>query len=352
MGNAIVARNALDGFLSELVSRKITPGAVAAVCDAQGLRYSWCGGDRQIVPEHLPMLPETIFDLASLTKVVATTMVLARLQERGELDYTMRLDTFFPSCGVFSQVTLQQIATHTGGFIAEERLWDRVDNPEEVIDYILTSPALYEPGTQVVYSCFGFIILGAIIEKITGKRLDTAAKELVFDPLGMTRTSFNPLQQSVIAPAGFAATEVDERTGGMLCGTVHDENARFLSGIAGNAGCFSCLEDLVLWCRMLLGGGVAADGSRFLSAKTIALFSHDFTPTLAEARGLGFKVFEPAREIFGHTGFTGTSVWVDPSRGIAALLLANRVHPTREERRLIDLRPEFHRLATSFAEAN
>lgn len=351
MGTAAIARTELDGFLSDLVLRKITPGAVAAIFDAQGLRYSWCGGDRQTVPERLPMLPETLFDLASLTKVVATTMTVARLQERGELDYSTRLGAFFPTCGEFSHVTLGQVLTHTGGFIAEERLWDRVTSPEEVLDYILASPAIHAPGSQVEYSCFGFIVLGAVIEYITGKPLDVAATELVFGPLGMTHTSFNPLQRSGIAPAGFAATEVDERTGEMLYGTVHDENARFLGGIAGNAGCFSCLADMTLWCRMLLNGGIAADGSRFLSPQTVALFSLDLTPTLAEARGLGFKVFDGPRRIFGHTGFTGTSVWIDLSRGIAAILLANRVHPTREERRLIALRSEFHHLVTAFAEA-
>ncbi len=351
MDDKTLAGTALDGFLSGLVLRGIAPGAVAALCDAQGAQYSWCGGFRQTVPEHLPMLPETVFDLASLTKVVATTMVLARLQERGELDYAMQLGGFFPSCGDFSKVTLGQVLTHTGGFIAEERLWDRLKAPEEVLDYILTSPALYAPGTQVVYSCFGFIVLGAVIELITGSRLDVAARELVFEPLGMSHTSFNPLRRSVITSGGFAATEVDESSGEMLCGIVHDENARFLGGIAGNAGCFSCLADLILWCRMLLNGGIAADGSRFLSEETIARFSCDFTPLLHESRGIGFKVFDGPRRIYGHTGFTGTSVWIDLSRGIAALLLTNRVHPTREERRLIDLRPEFHRLATVFAEA-
>jgi serine-type D-Ala-D-Ala carboxypeptidase len=335
----------LNLFLSSLVLEGAAPGAVATVSTADRVLYQWHGGHREIVPNLLPMQMDTMFDLASLTKVVATTMAAARLNEAGELDYSRCLKEYFPDCGDFAEVTIMQLLTHTGGFMAETRLSNNVNQPNEVLSYILHTKALYHPGTQVVYSCFGFIVLGAVLEKVYGATLDKASQDLVFNPLGMNNTLFCPLADYYTYEGGFAATEVDEDSGQMLSGVVHDENARFLGGTAGNAGCFSTMEDLLIWCKMILSKGRTADGNIFLTPDTIGMFSKDFTSDIGESRGVGFKRFPQA---FGHTGFTGTSVWIDPKREIAALLLTNRVHPFRTEQRLLALRQEFYDLAAVY----
>jgi serine-type D-Ala-D-Ala carboxypeptidase len=335
----------LNHFLSSLIHDGVSPGVVASVCTADRVLYNWYGGHREITPKLLPMRMDTMFDLASLTKIVATTMVAARLNEAGLLDYNQCLKEFFQDYGDYGEVTIMQLLTHTGGFIAETRLSKNVLKPNDALHYILHTKAIYCPGTQVVYSCFGSIVLGAILEKVYGETLDKASSDLVFRPLDMKNTLFCPLFHYHEYEGGFAATEADEDSGAILSGVVHDENARFLGGIAGNAGCFSTMRDLLLLCKMILAKGRTADGNIFLSPETISLFSKNFTSDFGESRGLGFKLFSQA---YGHTGFTGTSVWIDPDREIAALLLTNRVHPTRNEQRLLALRQTFYDLAAAF----
>jgi len=351
----IESKMALDAFLASLIEDSVAPGAVAAVCDKDGILYSWCGGWRELVPRKLPMFIETQFDLASLTKVVATTMVAVRLIDAGKLNLDARIGDFFTSGGSggnFSAVTISQLLTHSGGFLAEERLWDNMKDFKEAVPYILHSQPQYVPGSKVLYSCFGFIVLGAVLEIVYGGSLASAADELVFRPLGMNHTAFCPSQSLSEFPRGFAATERDEHNGLMLSGVVHDENARFLQGVSGNAGCFSRMEDLIRWCRMLLNGGRTISGDRFLSERIITQFSQNLTPGLGDSRSLGFQLIPLELEkmegkssmAYGHTGFTGTSVFIVPERGVAAILLTNRVHPSRSEQRLIGLRPKFHEL--------
>ncbi len=345
----------LEIFLSQLISSGVAPGVVAAVCSAEGEVFSWVGGSREVDPSHLPMKRETLFDLASLTKVVSVTTLTLLLHERGVLDLNDRISKFFPDSGNFSSVRIVDILSHTAGFIAEERLWDILEAPEEVLDYILHTEPLGSPGTYVTYSCFGFIILGFLLEKVLGISLAEASNNSVFKPLKMEHTLFCPLEQHPQPPAGYAATERDEKTGSMLRGVVHDENARFLGGIAGNAGCFSTIDDLLKFTQMLLSQGSTPEGRQFLSPESIGLFSRALHSGAEEVRSIGYKIIPLATgnpEIgkcypYGHTGFTGTSIWIDPIQQVGAILLSNRVHPSRVERRLIAKREEFYRLASA-----
>jgi CubicO group peptidase (beta-lactamase class C family) len=280
-------------------------------------------------------------------------MVAARLIEVGELALSDTIGTFFASSGNFPNVSVLQLLTHTGGFISEERLWDKVKDPQETIQYILHSQPQCVPGEKVIYSCFGFIILGAILETIFGNSLALAAKELVFQPLGMDQTTYCPHQAAKTFPSGFASTEIDACSGTMLSGIVHDENARFMHGVSGNSGCFSCMEDLVIWAQMLLSEGKSMHGNQFLSKTIVDVFSQNLTEGLGDARSLGFKILPLGKRgpngketlAYGHTGFTGTSVLLVPARNVAVILLTNRVHPSRIEQRLLSLRPTFHEYA-------
>lgn len=345
----------LTAFLDGLVDDGICPGAVAFVCNPEKLVYSHVAGVRQIVPQRRPLSFDTMFDLASLSKVVSTTMVAARLRDHGELVYDDPVRKFLPSPGYYGDVTIRQLLTHTGGFIAEMRLWDHVSDPEDVLRFILDREPEYPPGTRYEYSCFGFIVLGAILERIFGRDLSFAAQELVFTPLGMSRTMYNPLLRLQGTSEEIAATEYDARSGDVLVGEVHDENARFLGGVAGNAGVFSTAEDLAGFLRMLLNDGMT-DAGAFLSPERIKEFHTDYTPDFSVGRGLGFLLAThgetpagtvAARTSYGHTGFTGTSIWIDPVKRLAACLLTNRVHPSRDENRLLALRPVFHDLSFS-----
>ncbi|QQO07509.1 serine hydrolase domain-containing protein [Breznakiella homolactica] len=344
----------LEDFLAGLVADGTAPGAVALVCGRNGPVFSWAGGNRETVPRLLPMKMDTFFDLASLTKVVAVTMAAARLEEQGKLSFAGTLGDFFADPGVFGETTVAQILTHTGGFIAEQRLWDFTSTPDDVISFILKGPREYEPGTKVVYSCFGFIILGEIIRRVCGISLDKAVAELVTGPLGMNETCYRPGDFLPDPPGGFASTEFDKRSGAMISGIVHDENARFLHGVSGNAGIFSNSGDLEKWLLMLINRGIGPGGDRFLSEETVTSFHTNLTPGMEEERGIGFKLYgrpgvnDPAAEktyAYGHTGFTGTSVLIDPVRQAGLLLLTNRVHPTREEQRLLEKRAVFNEIA-------
>ncbi len=346
----------LVSFLDGLVADGVCPGAVAFVCDRDEILFSHVSGVRQLVPESHPLSFGTQFDLASVSKVVSTTMVAARLRDSGVLSYEDTVGKILPYPGKYREVTIRQLLTHTGGFIAELRLWNYISDPRDALRFILDQEPEYRPDTRYEYSCFGFIVLGAILENLYGKSLDQAAAELVFSPLGMFHTCYNPLpaNQQESFP-DIAATEYDDRSGRILVGEVHDENARFLGGVAGNAGVFSTARDISLFLRMLLCDGRTSEAV-FLSSDRINEFHTDYTPLLPVGRGIGFLLAShgdnPAgtvvsRDSYGHTGFTGTSVWIDPKSGLAACLLTNRVHPFRTERRLIELRRSFHDLAFS-----
>lgn len=233
--------------------------------------------------------------------------------------------------------------THTSGIAAHFHLTDWTDDPAKAVDVILAQPLVARPGEATIYSCMGYILLGKILEQVGGQHLDRLARDWVFDPLGMTRTTYRP--EGDIAP-----TEWDSINGRLICGTVHDENARFLKGISANAGVFSDLDDMIRFAVMLACGGSQADGSAFLSPAMYRLATTNQTPGKSEHRGLGFQLagdgsfmgdLFPAGS-FGHTGFTGTSLAVDPSSGLYVVLLTNRVNPTRDNLAIIRFRKIFH----------
>ncbi len=295
----------------------------------------------------------TLFDMASVTKILSPTMIALRFLEEGRLRLYDCVGDFFPDAPADKQpITILQLMTHTSGIAAHFYLSDHTADPAGAARVILEHPLAQKPGSDPVYSCMGYILLGKILEKIGGAPLDELAQSYVLTPLGMANTTYHPTGD--IAP-----TEMDSATGKLLQGIVHDENARFLGGISANAGVFSNLNDMITFTKMLACDGRRSDGAPFLSPATLRAATANHTPdSKGEFRGLGFNLAGSprnflgdlmSRRTYGHTGFTGTSVAVDPETGLWVVLLTNRVCPTRENRTLVRMRALVHNAAAAEA---
>ena len=332
-------------------------------------------GFRSIYPNKEKITLDTRFDMASLTKLMSTTMVALRFIEEGRLLLSDPLSRFFTKEELAgapegrASVTVFHIMTHTSGISPHVALWreipaDKVGTsafPSLVANTILRSAPFCGVGEQVHYSCMGYILLQQILERISGKRLDTLAKEYVYDPLGMTSTGYLPFGSNENKPnCNAATTELSPLHGYYIRGHVHDENAHFLGGVSGNAGLFTPLSDAVRFAQMLSLRGEYPDdtGKRFLSRRTFDLAVADYTKGKNESRGLGFQLrpalpaLSAAGDLFtygsyGHTGFTGTSLYVDAETGIWAVLLTNAVHFGREKNEFFRVRRLFHNAVIS-----
>ena len=299
-----------------------------------------------------PATPHTLYDIASLSKIVSTTMIAFRFIEEGRIRLYDTLERFFPAPPDKKDITILHLMTHTSGIPAHYYISDETDDPADAARVILAHPLEQAPGTGPIYSCMGYILLAKILEQLGGAPLDVLAQNYVFDPLGMTHTTYRPTGD--IAP-----TERDAATGELLCGVVHDENARFLSGISGNAGVFSDLTDMTRFVQMLVSGGRLADGTQYLSPAMLRAALVNRTPGPGhEFRGLGFNLagspFNFLADLmspsaYGHTGFTGTSIAIDPETGLGMVLLTNRVCPTRANAKLVRLRNLAHNAAAAEA---
>lgn len=276
----------------------------------------------------------SIYDLASLTKVVGTTTAAMILFDEGRLDLDAPVSRYLPEFGGGTRdlVTVRHLLTHRSGLPAGRELWRIASSASHARQIVLTTPLACQPGACFVYSDLGADVLGWVVEAISGLRLDTYLSERVFKPLGMNDTYFNP-PDSVryrIAP-----TEVAPPRGYPVRGEVHDENAFALGGVAGHAGLFSTAADLAVFAQMMLNGG-SYDDVRLFSDSTVALF----TKRTAGTRALGWDTADGqggsgeylTDAAYGHTGFTGTSMWIDPEREMFVVLLTNRVHAARARR--------------------
>lgn len=331
----------LEAVLEEGRSMGCFPSAAAAIgVRDQVLAQAFTG--EAPLPGGQPVDGHTRYDMASLSKVLGPTMIALRAMEDGTLRLSERVGDFFPWAPADKrEITIRMLMTHTAGFCPTFRLDHMLSDPADAVDCILAHPLAERPGVRPVYSCMGYILLGRMLERRLGGPLDALAASYVFAPLGMTETGYCPDPAAVCA-----ATEVDPATGRAWCGVVHDENARFLRGISGNAGVFMPLRDGVRFASML-----GRMGEGFLRRETLRMAIRNHTPGQGEHRGLGFHLAGtpdcffsqsvPAG-CFGHTGFTGTSLMVEPETGFWVLLLSNRVYPTRESTALFALRRRLH----------
>lgn len=349
-------KNLLDNAL-ELIQQGVDkgyfPGATVAIGDRKGVYVVRQYGKACIYPSTADLDKDTLYDLASLTKVVGTTTLFMKFLEMGLVTLDDRVEEYIPkfSCGKKSQIRLFNLLTHTSGLPAYLPLYKMCCDYNDVIRCIGDVNLEYDPGTKVVYSDLGFILLRYILEKAGHAPFERLCDTYVFKPIGMENTCFNPKTKNV------AATEIDINTGRVLIGKCHDENGRFLGGISGHAGLFSNICDLINFGNMLINRGTTLEG-RFLSIPAFEMMTRNYTAGLNEDRGIGWCVKGSGGRIssggdlvspsaFGHTGFTGTSIWVDIPHNIYIILLTNRVHPSRRNDSIIRFRRVFHNAVLS-----
>ena len=329
-------------ILSKGVRDSAFPGAVAVVGNRDGILFDASAGHLDWKPSPAPDL-HTLWDLASLTKVVALTTAMMQLVEQKRIDLDAPVQRYLPEfTGRFKErVTVRHLLAHSAGLPAWRPLYKEASSPEEALALTLATPLDTAPGVRMVYSDLGAILLGQIVVRVTGQPFDQYVAEHVFEPLGMRETVFRPAASLLprIAP-----TEIDPWRQRQLRGEVHDENAFALGGVSSHAGLFSSANDLARLARMYLNGGTL-DGVRVVSSESIALFTAVQDKGLSN-RALGWEVPNGSNSAghlmsasaFGHTGFTGTSIWIDPQSDLFVILLTNRVNPTREHRGIADVR--------------
>ena len=344
----------LDELMAEAVRQEEIPGGVLLVSHKGQVVYRKAFGQRSLVPQREDMTADTIFDLASLTKVVATTPAIMRLVEEGKLRLNDRVTQYLPEFqGGASEITVRLLLTHFSGLRADLDLEPPWTGYDTGIRKALADKPIAAPGERFLYSDINFILLGEIVRRLSGKTLDAYAAEVVFGPLGMKETMFLP--PASLRPR-IAPTEELAGASEPLRGVVHDQTARSMGGVAGHAGLFGTADDLARFADLMLGLGQRGD-VRLFSPLTIRRFTAPQSPPDQPVlRGLGWDVDSPYSgprgELFpigsyGHTGFTGTSIWIDPSTQTYVILLANSVHP-KPRAPLTSLRA---RLATAVAAA-
>ena len=344
-----------DAFavIEKAIADTILPGAQVAIVRDGELLASRGIGHLTYAPDAAAVDSRTIYDLASVTKVMATTLTAMEMEERRLLALDVPVSSYLPqfSGAMKDSVTIRHLLTHCSGLPAWTDLWNQVGTPEQVVDYICGLDLIYAPGDSMVYSDLGIILVKKIMEMSARKPLDQLAAQYIYKPLGLDNTFFNP------DPALMARIAPTEIGGGMnrglIRGAVHDENAMFLGGVSSHAGLFSTAEDLAAISQMLINGGIY-NHRRIFKPETISTWTTRQEMSPHSGRAIGWDTpsdslssagdyFSPGS--FGHLGFTGTSVWVDPHRKIAVVLLSNRVHPTRERGGMYGVRRDFYNAA-------
>jgi uncharacterized protein YbbC (DUF1343 family)/CubicO group peptidase (beta-lactamase class C family) len=333
----------LDPLIADAVRQHRLPGAVVLAGRPAGTVYVKAFGKRAVAPVAEPMTTDTIFDIASLTKVVATTTSIMILLEQGRLGLDEPVATYIPEFGRYgkNRITIRHLLTHLSGLRADFDLALEFQGRDAALRLAAEEVPVAAPGARFIYSDINFVLLGEIVARVSGERLDEFSRTHIFEPLGMRDTMFLPPadRRSRIAPTE-ACAPLGWPCGGpnaiMLRGVVHDPTARRMGGVAGHAGLFSTAADLARFCRMVLNSG-SLNGERVLSPLTVALMTRPATPAaLGQVRGLGWDIdtrFAINRGTlfpigsFGHTGWTGPSLWIDPVTRTFVVLLTNRVHP-------------------------
>lgn len=335
----------VSAWVEQNISEELFPGAViclGSMCHLRCMRaFGTLDGER-------PVTLDTKYDMASVSKVAATTMVALRMLQDGALHLRDTVGSFFPAAEDKRGITVEQLMTHTSGiptFRIDEALNRRGYTLEEAIAATLDTPLHAKPGEETEYSCNGYIVLGGILERVGAMPLDRLARRLVFEPLQMMDTGYAPID-GVCAPTGW-----DPDSGAHVCGIHYDRNARYMRGVAGNAGVFSTIKDMARMAEMLAGGG-RFRGETFLSPEMFGEAVRCRTPSCAQHWGLGLMLSDGKNAMgtafpphaFGHTGSTGTSICVDAERGYYVVALTNRLFYGRDDQRILAFRRRLHDL--------
>lgn len=322
---------AIDAAIEAALRDDRLPGCVVAIGRSGGLLFEKAYGARSLVPDRTPMSLDTVFDLASVTKPVVTATAIMQLAEAGRLSLDAPVARYLPAFARHGKeaITVRQLLLHSSGLPAADPLSDYLPGRAASIRRVLSARAFGEPGARFRYSDVGFIALGALVEAVTGERLDRYATHAIFEPLGMGETTYLPGPE---LRARAAPTEL--RDDAPIRGDVDDPRAYRLGGVAGNAGLFSTARDLARFARMMLGDG-SLEGARVLEEESVRAMTRPVLfPNEGARRGLGWSMTPRSeqgfsREAFGHGGYTGTWLWIDPGRDLFVVFLSNAVHPTR-----------------------
>ena len=341
---AQIDRAVLDGIeAGSFPGAVVVVGTRDTVLHARGYgHFSWSAESR------VPDVDSTVWDLASLTKVVATTPAIMRLVEQGRLDLNNPVQSYLPEFRGQGKeaVTVRHLLRHRSGLRAFLPLNERAETSEEARHLVLVEPLRWEPGSRVVYSDLNAMLLGWIVERIAGMPLDEFADTQIFGELGMTQTKFRPARgiRPRMVPVGLWR-------GHVIAGELHDQNAVRLGGVSGHAGLYSTGADLVRYAQLYLSEGRDSDGVQHFRAETI----RSFTERGPGNRALGWEVRDTTDEAntgrllsaraFGHGGYTGTSIWIDPERDVFVILLTNRVFAPRTRRSITVLKAVRARVA-------
>lgn len=322
---------AIDDIVAEGLRYKRMPGCVVLVGYQSKIAWLKAYGSRQLKPDVVPMTTDTVFDLASLTKPIATATSVMTLIEEGRVELDALVTEYIPEFAVNGKdvITIRQLLTHQSGLLPDNSIRDYQDGPAEAFRRIHELDLRAEPGTRFMYSDVGFIVLGEVIERVSDKTLSEYSTARIFAPLGMTETGFNPASD-----LKKRAAPTQERNGKWMRGEVHDPRAWKLGGVAGHAGLFATAEDLARYAQMLLNGGVFGE-TRILKPETVQLMQSSQQVssgirTLGWDRRTGYSSNRGdlfSDEAFGHGGFTGTALWIDPRQKMFVIFLSNRVHP-------------------------
>ncbi len=324
----------LDALVNQAIEDHTIPGAVLLVSHNGEVVHRKAYGNRALVPAEEPMTLDTIFDCASLTKVIATTTSVMMLVEEGKIRLTDRITKYLPEFARGrSPITIEELMTHYSGLRPDLDLDPPWSGYQTGISKAFQEKPIATPGSRFIYSDINYILLGELVREVSGKPLDEFSRERIFEPLGMSDSTFLPDPSLIprIAPTERLAD------GTVLRGVVHDPTSRFMGGVAGHAGLFSTADDLSRFAKMMLRGG-SLDGKRVLTPLSIVKMTTPQSPRGRPAeRGLGWDFDSPFSSVrgdlflvgsYGHTGFTGTSIWIDPFTRTYVILLTNRVHPT------------------------
>jgi len=326
----------VDQIINEAVNTGLIPGGVLVIGHNGQVIYQKAYGSRALIPQREPMTTDTIFDAASLTKVVATTPSIMKLFEAGKIRIDDPVTKYLPEFqGGKSDITVRLLMTHFSGMPPDLELVPRWSGYQTGIQRALNTKPVAPPGARFIYSDINFILLGEIVRRLSGESLADYAKQQIFIPLGMNETGFlpSPFLRQRIAP-----TEIDEDTGQPFRGVVHDPTSRYMGGVAGHAGLFTTAADLAKYAEMMLGLGTL-NGRRVFQPMTVQKFTEPASPADQPIlRALGWDMDSPFSSnrgelypigSYGHTGFTGTSIWMDPTTNSFVIFLTNVVHPKR-----------------------
>ncbi|HUZ75400.1 MAG TPA: serine hydrolase [Stellaceae bacterium] len=323
---------AITGIVEHEIAARHIPGAVILIAERGRIVYRRAFGLRTILPAAQALVPDTVFDLASLTKVIATTTAVMQLVEEKRLRLADPVAKYWPAFGANGKraITIEQLLTHTSGLRPDLVRSGGWSGERGALQRIAADRPIHPPGSRFLYSDLNFIVLGALVERISGERLDRYCARHIFAPLGMHETGFNPRPAEAprIAPTELASDGANRDR-------VQDPTALRMGGVAGHAGLFSTADDLAKFAEMLLGGGVR-DGVRILSAASVARMTAPHVLPGGIERGLGWDVASPYANgmdlafgpgSYGHTGYTGTSLWIDPARKAFLVILTSRLYP-------------------------